>query len=166
RVANYPGVEAASGAEIVATMRRQAVSFGARVLGQAEVTRMDLAGPEKVVEVEDEGRFVAPAVILATGAFVFIGYVPNTAWLKGVVDLNERGEILADDMLRTSVPGVFAAGDARAKRYRQITTAVADGTIAALSATEYVSTYARRAAKPPARARILRSNRGRSAVHP
>ncbi|NOZ01956.1 MAG: FAD-dependent oxidoreductase [Deltaproteobacteria bacterium] len=77
-----------------------------------------------------------------TGCFIFIGYQPNTTELKGVVDLNERGEIITDGDLRTNVPGVFAAGDARVKRYRQITTAVADGTIAALSAVDYLTSTA------------------------
>ena len=52
--------------------------------------------------------------------------------------LNQRGEVLADDAMATSTPGVFVAGDAREKRYRQITTAVADGTIAALAAVELI----------------------------
>ena len=78
-------------------------------------------------------------VIPATGAFLFIGYLPNTGFLEGVVELTGRGEIVTDDALRTSVPGVFAAGDCRVKRYRQITTAVADGTVAALGAVEYLS---------------------------
>jgi thioredoxin reductase (NADPH) len=76
--------------------------------------------------------------IPAAGCFVFIGYVPNTAMFRGLVALNERGEIVTDADLKTNVPGVFAAGDSRAKRYRQITTAVADGTVAALAATEYL----------------------------
>jgi thioredoxin reductase (NADPH) len=54
------------------------------------------------------------------------------------VRLNDRGEIVTDDNLATNVPGVFAAGDNRNKKIRQITTAVADGTIAALSATAYL----------------------------
>lgn len=261
-VANYPGVEHASGAEIVSTMRRQAESFGAKVLGHADILAIDLSGPLKTVQVDDEGTFAAPAVILATGgvprklglpseaafigrgisfcatcdgefftdkdivvvgggnsaleeavsltkharsvtvihefdhfqaqphaveearanpkirflmeqevrefrgedqleavvsvhkrtgeqavtpasgAFLFIGYVPATGYLQGVVTLTARGEIPTDDRLQTSVPGVFAAGDARAKRYRQITTAVADGTIAALEAAEYVHAHA------------------------
>jgi len=263
-VANYPGVEEASGAAIVATMRRQAEHFGARILSQAETRRLDLSGPIKEVEVEDEGVFRAPAVILApggvprslglpseeafrgrgisycatcdgdfftgqdivvigggnsaleeadsltryarsvtivhefdhfqaqpwaveqarrnpkirylmeqdvrefvgdeslrevvvahkrtgqvtripaTGAFLFIGYVPNTAFLRGLVDFNDRGEIVTDELLRTRIPGVFAAGDARQKRYRQITTAVGDGTVAALSAIDYVNSLAER----------------------
>jgi thioredoxin reductase (NADPH) len=257
-VANYPGVLAASGREIAMTMKAQATQFGCELLSNVELKRLDLAAPEKVVEIEDEGVFTAPTVIIATGgvprtlglpseeafkgrgisycatcdgdfftgkhvvaigggnsaieesvalakhaasvtvvhefdhfqahpfaveearrnaklrflmeqdirefvggetlekvvvshkrtgqvteipasgAFIFIGYVPNTTMFRGQLALNERGEILTDEAMRTNVEGVFAAGDSRAKRYRQITTAVADGTIAALSATEYL----------------------------
>lgn len=72
------------------------------------------------------------------GVFVFIGYLPNTETLSGVVEMNERGEIVVDQQMRTNIPGVFAAGDSITKRFRQVTTAVADGTIAALSAAEYL----------------------------
>lgn len=72
------------------------------------------------------------------GVFILIGYVPSTEKLKGIVELNERNEIITNENLSTNIPGVFAAGDSRAKRYRQITTAVSDGTIAALSSIEYV----------------------------
>lgn len=72
------------------------------------------------------------------GTFIFIGYLPNTETLQGVVELNQRNEIEVDADMRTNIPGVFAAGDCIAKRYRQVTTAVADGTIAALSASEYI----------------------------
>jgi thioredoxin reductase (NADPH) len=78
-------------------------------------------------------------VVPATGAFIFIGYVPSTAQFGSSVSLNTAGEIITDEAMATSLPGVFAAGDARQKRYRQITTAVSDGTIAALSALEYLS---------------------------
>ncbi len=74
----------------------------------------------------------------ATGAFIFIGYVPNTSSLAGMVELNERKEIVTDEDLTTSVPGVLAAGDNRVKRYRQITTAVADGAVAAMASIEYL----------------------------
>lgn len=72
------------------------------------------------------------------GVFVFIGYVPNTENLKGLLQLNDYNEIIVDSNMNTKIPGVFAAGDSIAKKYRQITTAVADGTIAALSAAEYL----------------------------
>lgn len=72
------------------------------------------------------------------GVFIFIGYLPNTDNLKNVIGLNDRNEIVVDADMKTSIPGVFAAGDCIAKKYRQVTTAVADGTIAALSALEYL----------------------------
>ena len=72
------------------------------------------------------------------GVFIFAGYIPNTSDLKGTITLNERNEIIVDPEMRTSLPGVFAAGDCVAKKYRQVTTAVADGTIASLSAAEYL----------------------------
>lgn len=72
------------------------------------------------------------------GVFIFIGYLPNTETLKDVVTLNERNEIVVDANMKTNIPGVFAAGDCINKRYRQVTTAVADGTIAALSVSEYL----------------------------
>ncbi len=67
------------------------------------------------------------------GTFIFIGYQPNTADLRGIVELNDRNEIVVDRDMKTSVKGVFAAGDCINKKYRQVTTAVAEGTIAALS---------------------------------
>ena len=72
------------------------------------------------------------------GAFIFVGYLPNTESLQGLVELNERNEIVVDRDMKTNVPGVFAAGDSINKRYRQVTTATAEGTIAALSAGEYL----------------------------
>ena len=72
------------------------------------------------------------------GTFIFIGYQPNTESLAGLVKLNERNEIVVNTDMKTNIDGVFAAGDCITKRYRQVTTAVADGTIAALSAAEYL----------------------------
>jgi thioredoxin reductase (NADPH) len=72
------------------------------------------------------------------GVFIFAGYIPNTEDLVGIVPLNDRNEIVVDTDLKTNIPGVFAAGDCIAKKYRQVTTAVADGTIASLSAAEFL----------------------------
>jgi thioredoxin reductase (NADPH) len=72
------------------------------------------------------------------GVFIFAGYLPNTDAFKNSISLNERNEIRVDADMKTNIPGVFAAGDCIAKKYRQVTTAVADGTIAALSASEYL----------------------------
>ncbi len=72
------------------------------------------------------------------GVFIFAAYLPNTSALQGVVELNDRKEIVVDADMKTDIPGVFAADDCVGKKYRQVTTAVADGTIAALSASEYL----------------------------
>ena len=77
------------------------------------------------------------------GVFIFIGYVPNTESLKDMINLNERGEILTCTDMSTSIDGVYAAGDAVVKRYRQVTTAVADGTVAALAAADYLHSLKR-----------------------
>lgn len=76
--------------------------------------------------------------IKTDGIFIFIGYVPNTEKLKNSITLNDNAEIIADTEMKTNIPGVFAAGDSIQKRFRQVTTAVADGTIAALSASAYL----------------------------
>jgi thioredoxin reductase (NADPH) len=73
------------------------------------------------------------------GVFILIGYIPNTESFKGILELTERNEIITTREMETNLPGVFAAGDCIAKKYRQVTTAVADGTIAALSAVDYLN---------------------------
>ncbi len=65
------------------------------------------------------------------GIFVFAGYVPNTALLKGLVDLDESGYVITDNKQQSSVLGVFAAGDVCIKELRQVVTATADGALAA-----------------------------------
>jgi alkyl hydroperoxide reductase subunit F len=72
------------------------------------------------------------------GIFVQIGLLPNTEWLKGVVDLSPRGEIVIDERGQTSVPGVFAAGDATTVPYKQIIIAMGAGSTAALSAFDHL----------------------------
>ncbi|MEA1972175.1 MAG: thioredoxin-disulfide reductase [Candidatus Cloacimonadota bacterium] len=76
--------------------------------------------------------------ISTSGVFVFIGYVPNTDKFKNIIQLTDRNEIITDENMKTNIEGVYAAGDVRMKQFRQITTAVADGTIAALSAMEFI----------------------------
>lgn len=99
----------------------------------------EIKGGEGVESVVVENLKTGERSTLSTdGVFVFIGYLPNTESLKEVAPLNERGEIVVDGAMKTAIPGVFAAGDSIAKRFRQVTTAVADGTIAALSAAEYL----------------------------
>ncbi|HEY1070559.1 MAG TPA: alkyl hydroperoxide reductase subunit F [Thermomonas sp.] len=72
------------------------------------------------------------------GVFVQIGLLPNTEWLKGAVELSPRGEIVIDDRGHTSVPGVFAAGDATTEPFKQIVVAMGAGSTAALSAFDFL----------------------------
>ena len=72
------------------------------------------------------------------GVFVQIGLVPNTEWLKGTVELSRHGEIIVDARGQTSVPGVFAAGDATTAPFKQIIIAAGDGAKAALGAFDYL----------------------------
>ncbi len=73
------------------------------------------------------------------GVFVQIGLVPNTEWLAGSgIELSPRGEIVTDGEGRTSLPGVFAAGDATTVPYKQIVVAMGEGSKAALSAFDYL----------------------------
>ena len=76
--------------------------------------------------------------IVADGVFVFIGQRPNTRALEGKIDLDSGGYIVADNLMHTNHPGVFAAEDVISKKYRQLTTAMSDGTIAALEAVKYI----------------------------
>lgn len=71
--------------------------------------------------------------ITTDGVFIFVGMKPNTELYSGKLKTNDWGYILTDEDCRTSIPGVFAAGDIISKKYRQITTAVADGTIASMA---------------------------------
>jgi alkyl hydroperoxide reductase subunit F len=72
------------------------------------------------------------------GIFVQIGLVPNTEWLKGDVELSEHGEVIIDSRGKTSIPGVFAAGDMTTVPYKQIIIAMGAGSTAALSAFDYL----------------------------
>lgn len=83
----------------------------------------------EILASEDDGTF---------GVFVFIGFVPQTRLFEGKIEM-ENGYILTDDDMKTNIPGVFAAGDARKKSLRQVVTAAADGAIAAVQVDRYIS---------------------------
>ncbi|HOI28911.1 MAG TPA: thioredoxin-disulfide reductase [Melioribacteraceae bacterium] len=101
---------------------------------------IEFSGDEKLERIKIQNQNTGEITKMTIdGVFIFIGYVPNTEKIAGILDLNQYGEIVVDKNMSTNLKGVYAAGDSIAKRYRQVTTAVADGTIAALSAAEYVN---------------------------
>ncbi len=73
------------------------------------------------------------------GVFIFVGYTPNTDFLKGILKLDKDGYIIADADMKTEKQGLFAAGDARKKLLRQIVTASGDGATAGFCAEQYVA---------------------------
>lgn len=76
--------------------------------------------------------------IKADGIFVFLGQTPNSEMFKDSITLDPSGYIMADESMRTNLSGVFSAGDINVKQFRQLTTAAADGTIAALMADRHI----------------------------
>lgn len=78
---------------------------------------------------EDDGTF---------GAFVFVGYLPNTELFKSDLILDKAGYIVTDENMKTNIEGVFAAGDVRVKSLRQVVTAAADGAVASVQAEKYI----------------------------
>jgi len=76
--------------------------------------------------------------IPTAAVFIFIGFDPSTAFLRGVVELDEEGYVVTDRMMRTSVPGVFACGDVRNKVLRQMVVACGEGAMAAVAAQDHV----------------------------
>jgi len=72
------------------------------------------------------------------GVFFYVGWLSNTGFLKGTLNLDDHGYVLTDDTMATSAVGVFAAGDVRKKLLRQIATAVGDGAMAAFAAERYI----------------------------
>ncbi|MBL7134454.1 MAG: FAD-dependent oxidoreductase [Phycisphaerae bacterium] len=76
--------------------------------------------------------------LVVDGVFIFAGMIPNTKWLAGVVDMDEAGYIACDPVtLKTSMSGVFVAGDCRQQAAMQLATACADGVVAAMMLKEY-----------------------------
>ncbi len=73
-----------------------------------------------------------------SGIFVYIGFIPNTGFVADKVEMDERGYIITNDVMETSVPGVYAAGDCRQKLLRQAVTAAGDGATAAFAAEKYL----------------------------
>lgn len=109
-----------------------------QVITSAQTTEV-LGDGQKVTGIAYTDRVSGEAREVALeGIFVQIGLLPNSDWLKGVVELNRHGEVLVDARGQTSVPGVFAAGDVTTVPYKQIVIAMGEGARASLSAFDYL----------------------------
>lgn len=107
---------------ITSAQSTEVIGDGSKVTGLVYIDRV--SGDEKRLDL--------------AGIFVQIGLLPNTDWLKGIVDLSQYGEVEVDDHARTSMDGVFAAGDVTTTPYKQIIIAMGDGAKAGLSAFDYL----------------------------
>jgi thioredoxin reductase (NADPH) len=88
-------------------------------------------------------RTGARSSLPVAGVFIFIGQTPNSGLLRGLVEVDRGGHAIVDLDMRTSVPGLFAAGDVRTRAARQLVSACGDGATAALAADHYLSEAAR-----------------------
>jgi thioredoxin reductase (NADPH) len=96
-------------------------------------------GKNKVESITIEDRQSGEEkTIPVQGVFIYVGLIPMTGFLKGHIELDKWGYIVAGEDTKTSAPGVFAAGDVRQKRLQQITTAVGDGATAAFMAERHL----------------------------
>ncbi len=98
------------------------------VLGEEKVTGVNVknvkTGEETVVETD--------------GIFIFIGHTPNTQMFAGQLEMDSHGIIIADSLMHTSIPGVFAAGEVMDSTYRQVVTSAGMGAAAAIEATRFL----------------------------
>ncbi len=108
------------------------------VITSAQTTEV-LGDGSKVTGIAYKDRVSGnPCVVALDGVFVQIGLLPNSDWLKGTLELSPQGEVITDGKGRTSVPGVFAAGDVTTVPYKQIVIAMGDGARASLSAFDHL----------------------------
>ena len=88
----------------------------------------EIVGDEKVTQLKLRNKKTDTASTLdVNGVFIFVGYLPNGSFLPAELEVNELGYIVTDEEMATNIPGVFAVGDVRQKKLRQVTTAVGDG---------------------------------------
>jgi thioredoxin reductase (NADPH) len=104
-------------------------SVVSRILGDQSVESLELQDVET-------GRL---STLSTDGVFIYIGHLPNNGLLEGKLALDDHGYVITDKWMRTSVPGIFAAGEIQDPRYRQVVTSVGQGAAAALEAEKYLA---------------------------
>ncbi len=107
--------------------------------------KIELCLSANVSEIRGDGSKVTDIILdngkilKSDGIFIFVGILPVSGFVNGLVTLDKQGFIVTNEKLETSVKGIFAAGDVRNTSFRQIVTACGDGAAAAHSADEYIS---------------------------
>ncbi|MFC1963966.1 NAD(P)/FAD-dependent oxidoreductase [Chloroflexota bacterium] len=119
RVKENPAIEVLCGTQITA------------IRGQEQVESIDII----------KGPGGEQSSLAVTGVLMHIGIEPNSDYLKGIILLNEQGQVIVNEWMATGVPGVFAAGDIRANSSQQISTAVGDGATAAMTLIRYLNKH-------------------------
>lgn len=114
---------------------RARANRGIRLVTDARVREIVGTGAVEAIRYERRGRVEELPV---QGVFVFVGFVPNSGLLEAHAEHDASGYLVTDAAMRTSIEGIWAVGDVRAQLTRQISTAVGDGTTAAVSASAYV----------------------------
>ena len=99
----------------------------------------EIVGDEKVTQLKLRNKKTDETSQLdINGVFIFVGYLPNDAFLPPELEVNQQGYIITDEEMATNIPGVFAVGDVRQKKLRQVTTAVGDGGAVMHALEEYL----------------------------
>ena len=99
----------------------------------------EIVGDEKVTQLKLRNKKTDETSQLdINGVFIFVGYLPNDAFLQPELEVNQQGYIITDEEMATNIPGVFAVGDVRQKKLRQVTTAVGDGGAVMHAIEEYL----------------------------
>jgi len=106
--------------------------------GQDSVTGVRLGAPPSGA-VPAPGAAAVPERVEVEGVFIYVGTTPATAFCPGELQVDAAGYVMADEEMRTSVDGVFAAGDVRSKSLRQVVTAAGDGAIAAMNCEAWLA---------------------------
>jgi len=101
----------------------------AEILGDGKVTGVHL----KNVKTDEE------STLETDGVFIYVGAIPNTSFLEGQLELDDRGYIVTNRQCHTSVPGVFSAGDVQERVLKQVSTAVGSGAMAAMEAEKFIA---------------------------
>jgi len=121
------------------TLQQQLMAAGDKVEFCWNSVAAEVVGDDKVTGVRVQHLDTGEQTVLpCDGLFIFIGYIPNSAFIRDHVETDTIGYIVSDDNMVTSVPGVYACGDVRKKLLRQIVTACGEGATAAFAAQHYV----------------------------